>query len=697
MELKRFRLDGKMYHYYEVTEDLVVDDLPRLKNYNESGYNDRGLAFDIETTSFEDDGEHRATMYCWQFGIDEYTYWGRTWNQFLNFIECLNERAEQAEITAIVWVANFSFEFQFIKGWFKWNRDKYNHPDIFAKNDREILYARWRNIEFRDSNALTGCGLSHYKKNYNLDVDKLVGDLDYELYRHSGTPMTNREIAYCINDVQVLTNFHKKYILNQFISEKKPIPLTSTGVVREDTKEAFKEESKEYQKGYLRFIRNCTPNEQLYTVFRQYLFRGGLVHANTSMCNATIEERAASYDLKSAHPSHMLQDLFPTKFHRVNKNLFNKVLADSRSGEYGFIVCAKFINIRASGWHSIESKNKLVDFSEDAVFENGRLAYASFIEVVLTNIDYFNYEKMYVWDKMEVKYLYETEMLPLPDFLRKMVCKYFYIKESTSKDTFEYNLAKRKLNSLFGMCATGLVESEVIFNEETNEFELSGNVKDYYELTRNLLLLPQWAIWIAAYTRKDIVDMLYITGCDSIYYDTDSDKIIHYDKYIGKIAAFNSMKMQINRDMETYEYDKKIFERLGCFEQEYITDPNGLKVLGAKRYVVKHDGKVQVTVAGMVKGSLEEYCKAYNLDVFDVFTNHLKLDVNFSKKQTTSYYDHEFMTVLSDYKGKAAGVHEKSCVAIYKIPFEMNIEREFLKRVLVMAEERKNQIYKGVL
>ena len=698
-ELRRFKKNKKMYFYIPVDFDFTIDDIPDFKECGKSGYQNVGMSFDIETTSYEtESGDHRATMYHWQFGIDKHTFTGRNWSTFLHFMELLNKKAETKKINLIVLVHNLSFEFQFIKGWFHWNRNKYNKPDIFAKDDRTILYAKWNNIEFRDTLALTGMPLKSFKKNYNLDVEKLSGDLDFTLLRGETTKLRNDEIAYCINDVQVLTDFYNKYIIPFYLAKNKQIPLTSTGIVRQEMKELFDELPKEEKKKYHRMIRNATPSRELYLVIREFLFRGGLTHANTSLCNAVLSERLASYDLKSAHPSSMLREKFPYKFYRVNKTLWRNVLEQCKSGDYSFIGCFRFKNIRAAGWHCLESKNKLINFSERAVFENGRLAYdPEEIEVLLTEIDYQNYEKMYTWDSVECDYIYQAEKKPLPDFLRKMVCRYFELKETLPKETLEYMLSKRKLNGLFGMCATGIVENDIIFDEELNEFVPSSEYKDYYKLTKNLLLLPQWAVYVAAYTRRDIVDALYNTGPDSVYYDTDSDKILNYEDYAEWFETFNAERMQKNAAMELYDFNPEHFRKIGCFELEYITDPDGFKVLGAKRYIVKHDGEISVTVAGMIKGSLEEYCNNNNLDIWKEFSNGLKLEKEYSRKQTTSYYDQGFEDCFVDYEGNEQTFRERSCVAIFDIPFEMNVEKQFLEQIIAKAKERKNQIYKGVL
>ena len=38
-------------------------------------------SFDIETTSYEQQGEQMAFMYIWQFAIEDYVIYGRTWEE----------------------------------------------------------------------------------------------------------------------------------------------------------------------------------------------------------------------------------------------------------------------------------------------------------------------------------------------------------------------------------------------------------------------------------------------------------------------------------------------------------------------------------------------------------------------------------------------------------------------------------------
>lgn len=690
-----FKIDGLKYSYIKA-EDLDLNKIKISAEKFRFNYLKIGCAFDIETTSYYSPKYDKdlACMYIWQLSIDKETVIGRTWEEFIRVINMLNEYAEKCEGVILCLVQNLSFEFQFIKSIFDWNKNREGYPDIFAKDDRTILYAKYKNIEFRDTLALTGMGLARFKKNYGLSVDKLVGDLDYSLYRHSKTPVTNRELAYCINDVQILSDFFYKYLFVEYIRPGKKIPLTSTGIVRADIKESFMEIPKEERKKIQNRIRNSQPTEAVYKLWRNFLFRGGLVHASTIACNYLWESEFGSYDLKSAHPGGMFAKKFPWKYNRRKVEMWEEVLKAARTGDYGFFGVFKFYNIRCSGYHSLESKNKIIEASPDAVYENGRLVFASYIKVCLMELDFFNYEDLYEWERFQVTVLYQAKLEVLPDYIRKIICKYFVLKETLPKDTPEYNGSKRKLNGIFGMFATGLPEHEVVFNMETNEMEMSTQAKTYTELTQYLIMLPQWAIQTAAYTRRDIVKSIKACGFDSMYYDTDSNKIMNFNAHKQWFEDFNKERIALNHSVNTFDYDKKYFERIGCFELEYIG--SRFKVLGAKRYLVEHDGKTQVTVAGMVKGSLEAYCKKNNLDIWDMFADDLKLPAGDSWKKTTVYYDKAFEDTLTDYTGQTEKISEGSCVAIIDIPFTMSLEEEFINRIEALRSERERMIHKGV-
>ena len=66
-------------------------------------------AFDIEVSSFYKDGEKQACMYIWQFGILNWVTYGRTWDEFLDFMGSLSAILDTSnEKRLIVYVHNLA-------------------------------------------------------------------------------------------------------------------------------------------------------------------------------------------------------------------------------------------------------------------------------------------------------------------------------------------------------------------------------------------------------------------------------------------------------------------------------------------------------------------------------------------------------------------------------------------------------------
>ena len=211
-------------------------------------YDNTIYTFDIETTSYiilngkqlsakkylklndkeKEECKFYSTMYIWQFGINDKIYYGRTWKDFKNFLLRLEYFGTNAK--KIVFVHNLSFEFQFLRNILKFD-------DVMARKSHKVMRATLQdfNIEFRCSYFMTNLPLKKLPEIYNLDVEKLIGDLDYSKIRHSKTILTNEEMKYCENDCLVVYEYIKKEL--EEYGTVKNIPLTSTGHVRRELKE----------------------------------------------------------------------------------------------------------------------------------------------------------------------------------------------------------------------------------------------------------------------------------------------------------------------------------------------------------------------------------------------------------------------------------------------------------------------------
>ena len=136
-------------------EDLL-EDFKYIKSNKKISYLNVAMAFDIESTSFYDEeGNKAACMYAFTLNINGKHIEGRTWDEFINYVNRIHEAyLTTLENRVIIWIHNLSFEFQWFRCRFKWHK-------VFALSEREVCYALTEDgIEFRCSYILSGYKLA---------------------------------------------------------------------------------------------------------------------------------------------------------------------------------------------------------------------------------------------------------------------------------------------------------------------------------------------------------------------------------------------------------------------------------------------------------------------------------------------------------------------------------------------------------
>lgn len=693
-----FEYDGKIYSYIPF-EQLDPDELPSPKFYKQSMYQDIGCGFDIETTKIPD--EKLSFMYIWQFSLNDVTVIGRSWEEMRHFCEILQKRYNlNYNNKLLVYIHNESFEFQFMKKEIPWST-KRGYCDIFALDSRTVIKALSKYyIEFRDSMVLTQLSLQKLAENFQLSVQKLKGDLDYEAIRNSKTSMTNQELAYCINDVQILSEFYHKYIKKEFIAKQLKIPMTATGIPRDEMKRNFKKIPKKEKNKLTKRIKNAFPDFEMYKIFMEWLYRGGFTHSNVAMSNIVFALMYMfSFDFKSSYPAVMLHNIFPWKFYKEDEEIFYKYGFNKKFTEkYAYFGTFIFYNIRAKTSHSIETRNKIKRMDmEDALWDNGRLVSCpGRIEVVLNETDMRIYEMFYEWDKVEVSDFYISQKTELPKYLKDLVLKYFYLKETLPKNTVEYRNAKAQLNSLYGMCCTSLYFENYELRVGSDMLDRVESHKTYEELTQNVLLLPQWGIWITSYARYNLLSNIHKIGNDAVYSDTDSIKLINTTAHQWVFDTWNDKMRKINSTMYVGKYERETFKDLGIFDNE--GKMLKFKCLGAKRYIytITSEGHIKnkVTIAGLPKGSLEAKCEKEHLDIYEEFSDKMYIDSNESNKLTSAYCDIEFERDVTDYQGHYEHVKVSSCITLVPSHFEMNLTKDYLQMIEKFKQMNEKRLVK---
>ena len=250
-------------------------------------------SFDIETSSYQElnkkeqeNSIYGSCMYIWQFSINDIVYYGRTWEELIEFITKLNNVVPERKI---IFIHNLQFEFQYLKSYFKFS-------EVTARKSHKVMKAKMEdfNIELRCSYMMSNVALKKLPDIFNLPVEKMVGDLDYQKLRTSITPLDEKELKYCENDCLVVYHYIK-YELTMYDSVDR-LPLTSTGHVRRELKSQTSRDWK-----YKRIVgRAVNTNPVIYNRLIE-AFQGGFTHASWLFAGEIVG-CVDSWDFTSSYP-----------------------------------------------------------------------------------------------------------------------------------------------------------------------------------------------------------------------------------------------------------------------------------------------------------------------------------------------------------------------------------------------------------
>lgn len=627
----------------------ILQDHEKIKIYRsrkKEWWYDNIFTFDIETTSlyrtptgkvmtydysksedFYSQCEKFGIMYVWQFGIDDLVIYGRTWDDFRQFIKIFDEIFDGEKI---IYVHNLSFEFQFLQNVFQFEK-------VFARQKRKVLVADVGHLHFRCSYFLVNMSLEKWAKQRKLTTQK-SGDLDYNLLRTPETPLFDFELDYCERDILVMYEGLKEYRAEYGHIFK--IPLTQTGEIRLECQRIMKPE-------YNWRIRQAElmPKNLSDYLYKMSCFFGGDVHANYIHADR-IQHGVTSYDFASSYPWVMLSELYPQTPFRDIKSCYDLYIRNPR---YSYIVEFEAVKIECKLFNTWLSHSRCLQ-TYNVVKDNGRIISADYVRCIMTNIDYEMFLDFYEY--AEIKILRFQTSINKP--INKTLCRYIldlYKKKTEYRGLREYYdtymKSKQKLNSIYGDQVTRDFTDEILYDrgswdvakttEETYLKEYEKKQKRLDKLYKSINI----GIWVTAYARRNLWRGI-IAPLDEqiVYFDTDSGKFLGNGQAV--VSSYNMM---------IYRKHYEVAERIGV----PVTDlspiqPNGkgcpigvldyegtyedFKALHAKCYALKNsDGEIEITIAGVPKK-----CAA-NLKSVDDLTGDLVFTPDICGKNISHYMD----------------------------------------------------------
>jgi len=267
------------------------------------------------------------------------------------------------------------------------------------------------------------------------------------------------------------------------------------------------------------------------------------------------------------------------------------------------------------------SSSNLIARGSGCTYDNGRLLNApDFIAITITDIDWriikeqydFNYDNILISDFYYARYGY------LPQPIRDTVMQYFRDKtelkykisietDPEEKKNLKYLYAKSKnrLNAIFGMMYTNPVRTEISVSksgEWTEEIPAVSDALEKFYKSRNSFLVYSWGVWTTAHARAHLQRLLDITGDDTLYCDTDSDKFISSPEILRCLDLLND---EIKRECEERGAFVDVGGRryyMGIFELETAGNPyKRFVTLGAKKYAYEDKDGFHITISGVQK------------------------------------------------------------------------------------------------
>lgn len=650
-------------------------------------YDDTIYTFDIETTSYyildgkqhnsidylyvtEDEKKRlkvQACMWIWMFGIDDRVYYGRTWEEFLGLLVRIENWG--TNVKKFVFVHNLAFEFQFLRNILKFK-------NVFARKSRKPLKFELEdlNFEFRCTLHMTNCKLEQLSSVYKLDVEKLVGNLDYYKIRNSKTEISELEKKYCENDCLVVY----KYILRELEKYKtiKNLPLTSTAHVRKEFREKI-----EHDYGYKHKVsRSVNVDGHVYNLLIK-AFCGGYTHSNFIFTD-TIVKNVVSYDFTSSYPYVLMCFRYPSsEFRQITLHKIEELKEC-----YAYLVHIKFKNIKCKYYNNFISQSKCERIVKGR-YDNGRVIGADELEIVLTDVDLKFINDTYEFDAYEIIESYYSIYNYLPKQLIEFILEKYIAKteyKNVKGKEVEYALQKAMFNAIYGMSVTNNIKDTVIFENETGWREekiTNDEILEKLEKEKEDGFLSfSYGCWCTAWARNNLLRNLIKLDEYVLYADTDSLKLREgFDKTV--IEEYNKEVIErIKKVSEELDIDINKFKPKDIFGKEHLigvfdhdASYNEFVSQGAKKYAYKDlENKIHITVAGVPKKGSSA------LKDLEEFKDDFVFRFEDTGKLMLLYNDEQDNFELEDYQGHKEVVKQKYGVALFPTTYELGKSEDYI-------------------
>lgn len=661
-------------------KEIICDDIFCFDSEACSGYLLNGKLMEYDDKKYNilrEQAEKVAWLHAWMFGINGVVYYGRTLEELTDFMCRLSD---DIPVKKICYVHNLAYDAQWL-----FNIFDINELEIFARKSRTPMkiYSAKYNIEFRCSYILTNLSLDNCAKRYNCEHKKLKGNLDYNKHIYPTTKLTDEELAYCENDILVMSDFLK--VFKEEYQHIWNIPLTQTGEVRRAIGKALKGNI-----SYIKKMQSYYPTDVNEYLMADACFWGGYTHANV-LHVAQILDNIKSKDEASAYIKAIFSKMPLGRFIRTRKRTFDF------NNKY-YYIHVRFYNIKSKLYNDYIPLSKCIE-DQGAVIDNGRIAEADMIEIKLTSVDYQIIKEVYEIEEEEILEVWVCNRIGyMPREFLNVVLDFYENKTilKGTTDEYENNIymkQKQFLNSCYGMSVTRVTSPEINLEDNgTDDFWKVGEVtleyiKDKLEQqgrSYKCYTSFHFGVFIAAISRLQLWSICKGFDYKGKHYDGIDEDIAYMDtdscKYLGEheeiFEAYNKKCIE-----ELYDCAKKSNIDISRFmpkDRNGIEHPCGIYeddgeykrfiTLGAKKYAYEDDRQeLHITVSGVSKKG------ASALSKLEDFKEGFLFDQVHCGKQLITYIDRQEPFMLPD------GTEIKQEHAVHMMPttYELSLTKTF--------------------
>lgn len=684
--------------------DLHFKDAKAYKSKKIS-YLNLACSFDIEVSSFMDNGIKYACMYLFGIGVNGRCYLGRCYD---DVIKVFNDLVEYYMLNLnrrlIIYVHNLSYEWQFIRKHFEVEK-------VFSIDERKPIYAVLKcGIELRCSYLLSGYKLEKVGEHlHTYKVNKLDGNkYNYDLLRTPVTPLNDYELQYILNDNYVVMAYIQELI--DELGKITNIPMTKTAFVRKLLKDKclYNGDTSHRRNNYKYLEYRNIMKELTISSVSEYkelkrAFQGGYTHASNKKVFNEYKDVASS-DFTSSYPYVLVSEEYPMSRGELvkikNKDDLSKYLKC-----YCCIFDITFYNLEDKFHYEHYLSSSKCNISGDSFNDNGRVVFADKLSTTITNVDFEIISKCYSWKRIEISNFRIYEKGYLPKQIITAILE-LYQKKTELKDVegseVEYMRSKENINSVYGCMVTDIARNEIKYEndmwlpvENLNDEEIKLKLEEY-NTKKNRVLFYTWGVFCTAYARYNLWTSIFEYKDDYIYCDTDSCKGLNYDKHKEYHDRYNELVITKLKEMcEYYDIDfnlcspktiKGKVKTLGVWDYEGIY--TRFKTLGAKRYMYINDKGLSLTISGLNKNYAVPYlCDGWYCDIkthkenfnpLDKFDDNMYIPENSTGKLTHTYIDEPYEIEIKDYQGNISMVSELSYIHLSKQDFNLSIASSFM-------------------